>query len=63
MVHITISADDAAILREVLEAKILDLKKESWHTDHHAFRDVLTRRAAALEHVLAQASAPEVTAP
>jgi hypothetical protein len=63
MVHITISTDDAAVLREVLEGKLLDLKKESWHTDHHAFREVLAKRAAALERVLAQASVPEATAP
>jgi hypothetical protein len=58
MVHIAISADDAAVLQEVLEGKLLELSKEVWHTDHHEYRDLLHARAAALERVLAQTKTP-----
>lgn len=61
MVHIAISTDDAVILREVLDGKLLELKKEIWHTDRHEFRDLLTAREAALERVLAQMETPAVT--
>ena len=52
MLHLSISFEDAAILRQVLEAALVDLRRELWHTDSREFRDVLRDRVQTLERVL-----------
>jgi hypothetical protein len=42
--QISIASEEAAMLREILEAKRVDLLKEIAHTDSRGFRDLLTRR-------------------
>jgi hypothetical protein len=62
MLHISLSLDDALVLREVIESSLVDLRREIWHTDSHEFRDVLKRRCEALERALdelALVTAPE----
>lgn len=54
MVTITLLEDEAAILREVLEAKLVDLRREISHTDSPRFRETLYRVEKALQHLLAQ---------
>lgn len=52
MVHLSISFEDAGILREVLEAALVDLRRELWHTDSREFRDLLRNRVQTLERLL-----------
>jgi hypothetical protein len=54
VVTITVSEDDAAILRETLEAKLVDLRREISHTDSPRFRETLYRVEEALLHLLTQ---------
>lgn len=54
MVHISIAEDDAQILRETLEAKLIELRREESHTDSPRFRDTLYRVEAAVNHLLTQ---------
>lgn len=54
MVQISISEQDAGILRETLDAKLLELKREISHTDSPRFRDTLYQLEGAVERVLAQ---------
>jgi hypothetical protein len=50
--HLSISFEDAAILREVLEAALVDLRRELWHTDSREYRDLLRDRVQTLERLL-----------
>lgn len=52
MLHISLSLDDALVLREVIESSLVDLRREIWHTDSHQFREVLKRRCVSLERTL-----------
>ena len=52
MLHISLSLDDALILREVIESSLVDLRREIWHTDARDFRELLKRRCDALERML-----------
>lgn len=54
MVQISISEDDAQILRETLEAKLIELRREESHTDSPRFRDTLYRLEAAVTRLLTQ---------
>lgn len=54
MLHLSISSEDAALLREVLEAALVDLRRELWHTDSREFRDLLRDRVQTLERMLEQ---------
>lgn len=42
------------MLREILDAKLIDLHREISHTDSRDFRQVLKQRVDMLERVLAQ---------
>lgn len=57
MATISITDADAAILREVLDAKLIDLRREISHTDSPRFRDKLYEVEGALQRLLAQISA------
>lgn len=52
MLHLSISFEDAAILREILEAALVDLRRELWRTDAREYRDVLRDRAQTLERLI-----------
>lgn len=61
MLHISLSLDDAIILREVIESSLIDLRREIWHTDSREFRDMLKTRCEALDRLLEELAA--ATAP
>ncbi len=51
---ISITGADAAIIREVLDAKLIDLRREISHTDSPRFRDTLYEVEGALQRLLTQ---------
>jgi hypothetical protein len=61
MIRLELSAEDVPLLREMLEAKHRDLLHERHHTDDRAFREILARKTALVERLLAAlpAEAPE----
>jgi len=61
MPQLSISDKDAAILREVLDAKLIDLRREISHTDSPRFRHTLEDVEGALTRLLAQLPAPITT--
>lgn len=54
MPEISLTEQDAAMLREILDAKLLDLRREVSHTDSRDFRVTLHQVEAMVERVLAQ---------
>jgi len=54
MPDIHLSDDEADILREVVEARVIELRREISHTDSPRFRDTLYRVDETLGHVLGQ---------
>lgn len=63
MVTLRLESDQAAMLGEVLESYLGDLRAEISHTDSAAFRDHLRRREALIKDVLGQlTSGPDVPA-
>ena len=54
MPDIHLSDDEADILREVVEARVVELRREISHTDSPRFRDTLYRVDETLGHVLTQ---------
>jgi hypothetical protein len=61
VVAISITESDASILREVLDAKLVDLRREISHTDSPRFRDTLYQVEGALQRFLAQLPASVTT--
>lgn len=54
MPQISISDNDASILRELLDAKLVELRREISHTDSPRFRDTLYEIDGVLQRVLTQ---------
>ncbi|MET0211643.1 MAG: hypothetical protein ABW292_01515 [Vicinamibacterales bacterium] len=54
MPQITISDQDASILRELLKAKLVDMRRETPHTDSRRFREGLYQVEETLQRVLDQ---------
>jgi hypothetical protein len=54
VVQISISEEDASVLRTFLDAKLLDLNREMSHTDSPRFRQTLYELEAVLQRLLAQ---------
>jgi hypothetical protein len=54
VLQISISEEDAGILRETLSAKLVDLRREISHTDSPRFRETLYALEHALERLLNQ---------
>jgi len=54
VVNISLSDDDAAILRDALDAKLIDLLREESHTDSPRFRETLYKLDGVLRRVLEQ---------
>jgi hypothetical protein len=52
MPHLSISHEDATVLRELLEAARMDLWRELNHTDSREFRQALLDRDKAFERLL-----------
>jgi hypothetical protein len=52
--EISLTEQDAAMLREILDAKLLDLRREVSHTDSRDFRVTLHQVEAMVERMLAQ---------
>lgn len=53
MPHLSVSYEDAIVLRQLLEAARLDLAHEIAHTDSREFRQALQNRHKAIERLLA----------
>ena len=60
--QISLSEEDAAILQQVLDAKLTDLRREISHTDSPRFRDTLYQVDAMLERLLPQLSSKQPAA-
>ena len=58
MLQVSISDEDADILREVLDAKLRDLRLEISHTDSPRFRETLYRIEGMLQRLLHQLPRP-----
>jgi hypothetical protein len=58
MVQIELSTDDAALVRTILDDKLLELRKEINRTDSLAFKDTLRQSQHALERLIEQLSSP-----
>lgn len=56
MTQISISQADASILRDLLEAKLVDLRREISHTDSPRFRDTLYQVEGMLQRVIGELS-------
>jgi hypothetical protein len=54
MTHIEISEQDAALLLEMLSAKLTELRREESHTDSPRFRKTLYDLDGMLQRVMAQ---------
>jgi hypothetical protein len=52
--QITISDQDARILRDLLNAKLVDMRRETPHTDSRSFRETLYQVEETLQRVLDQ---------
>jgi len=52
MVQMSLTTDEAALLRELLEHAVADLRKETWHTDSRNFRELLKARERMLAQLL-----------
>jgi hypothetical protein len=62
MITIELGEREAALLREMLEARVRDVRHEIHHTDDRAFRLLLREKETTLEHLLERLTAP-VAAP
>ena len=56
MLRFDITDEDASLLREVLEAKLVDLRREISHTDSPRFRDTLYQVEGMLQRLIGQIS-------
>ena len=54
MLSISIAEDDGRTLKEFLEAKLIDLRREISHTDSPRFRETLYQLEGVLQRTIAQ---------
>ena len=54
MISISIAEDDGHALKEFLEAKLIDLRREISHTDSRRFRETLYQLEGILQRTIAQ---------
>jgi len=57
--YISLQSEQAAVLREILQASLHELRIESARTDTHEFREQLHTRERLIESILAQLSEEE----
>ena len=62
MPDISITEQDAWVLRETLEAKLIDLRREISHTDSPRFRETLYEVEGALSRLINQLPNPPASA-
>ena len=62
MLSISIAEDDGRTLKEFLEAKLIDLRREISHTDSPRFRETLYQLEGVLQRTIAQLPLSETTA-
>jgi hypothetical protein len=58
MVTLELTEQEAAMLREMLDVQLRDLRHEIHHTDDRGFRQLLRQKEALLEHLIHQLQAP-----
>ena len=63
MLRLSMTDEDAGILREVLDAKLVELRREISHTDSPRFRETLYRLEGMLARLLAQVQQTSQTEP
>jgi hypothetical protein len=63
MLQLSMTDEDAGILREVLDAKLVELRREIFHTDSRRFRETLHRLEDMLTRLLAQLPQTSQTEP
>jgi hypothetical protein len=54
MAALSLSDDDGTILREFLESRLIELRREISHTDSPRFRETLYRLEAVLQRTITQ---------
>jgi hypothetical protein len=54
MLQISISEEDVSMLRQMLDAKLVDLRREISHTDSPRFRGTLSQIEGMLQRLMAQ---------
>lgn len=59
MLQISIPEQDAGILRELLDAKLVELRREIHHTDIRRFRGTLHQVEGMLQRLIAQLPEPD----
>ncbi len=52
MAHLSLTPDEATVLRELLQVALLELRHEIWHTDSREFRQGLLDRQHTIEHLI-----------
>jgi tRNA pseudouridine-54 N-methylase len=52
MAHLSITPDEATLVRELLQVALLELRREIWHTDTREFRQGLVQRQRTIEHLI-----------
>lgn len=57
--HLT--SEQRQLLQEILEERHRELLREIGHTDHHHFKEVLRKKAKALESILEEVAEELVT--
>jgi hypothetical protein len=62
MVHMQLSAEEALLLREIIESYLGDLRAEVHHTETVEYREGLKHREATLKKLLEQLE-PDVASP
>jgi hypothetical protein len=63
MLQLSMIDEDAGMLREVLDAKLVELRREISHTDSRRFRETLHRLEGMLTRLLAQLPQTSLTEP
>ena len=59
MAHLSITPDEATLLRELLQVALIELRHEIWHTDSREFRKGLLDRQRTIERLIDEVSQHE----
>jgi hypothetical protein len=59
MHHVTFSAEEYALVHELLAARLADLRREIHHTDSREFRTFLVHREEVIANIVARLQEPE----
>lgn len=61
MNHLQLTAEEAAVLQDVLSTRLTELEIEILHTDHSSFRDFLKQRRKQLAGIAERLARPPET--